>query len=419
MNTYRNRVISDQLQHALTAMPVVAVTGARQTGKTTLVRDLCPGGVRAFFSLDHIELLEQLEGNADSFLDRAPVTIDEVQRLPELLLAVKRHVDSGPRRAGEFLLTGSANISLLEGVADSLAGRAYYLELHPFCPVEWAGKPERLRLLDLLFSSDFDPMDWAIEQGNWIPWALKGGFPAALLQTSDRGRDTWFAGYVQTYLERDLRQIQDVSSLPDFRRLMRLAATRVGRLLNQAEIGRDAGLTQPTAHRYLNLLDVGYQIARIDPFAVNTTSQVVKSKKLFWRDCGLAAWLARYRSPDELQGAPDLGFWLEQAFFQTLAVWVSLDPTRRHIYYWRDRSGNELDFILERDGDIVAVEIKAGEKVDAADAKGLKAFKEKLKVRRSILKNSVVFHTGTLARPLADAIYSLPLGCFFPAGERT
>jgi predicted AAA+ superfamily ATPase len=195
---------------------------------------------------------------------------------------------------------------------------------------------------------------------------------------------------------------------------MRLAATRVGRLLNQSEIGRDAGLAQPTAHRYLNLLEVGCQIARLEPYSTNPTSRIVKSKKLFWRDSGLAAWLARYRTPGELADAPDKGFWLEQALFQTLAVWASLDPTRRHLHYWRDRSGNEVDFVLEHDGDLVALEIKAGENVTLSDAKGLMAFSESLKQRNRLLKSSVVLHMGTTSRQLGPATYALPAGCFFP-----
>jgi len=417
MNSLKKRFACGMLRQALEVMPVVVVTGARQTGKTTLVRELCPGDDRTFYSLDQIEIQQQFRSTPESLLKHLPTTIDEVQRIPELLLTIKTMVDSGPRRPGAYLLTGSANLSLLSNVADSLAGRAYYLELHPFCPVEWCDLPERLSCIDSLFRRNFDCREWPCDRGDWIEWAIRGGFPSALSQENDQARDIWFSGYVQTYLERDLREIQQVSSLPDFRRMMRLAAARVGRLLNQSEIGRDAGIKQPTAHRYLNLLETGYQIARLDPYATKRTSQIVKSKKLFWRDTGLGAWLNRYRTRDDLEQAPDIGFWLEQAFFQTLAVWASLDPSRRHLYYWRDRRGNEVDFILENDGDLVALEIKTAEKVGPRDAAGLNSFKESLKGRKELLINSAVLHTGTSSRPFGDNVYALPIGYFFPDYE--
>ncbi len=405
MNGIRNRWFSRNLESALKVLPVTVVTGARQTGKTTLVRML--GAKRSFFTLDDFGVLDQAERNPDSLLDSRPVTLDEVQRAPQLLLAVKRAVDE-QRRAGDFVLTGSANLLLMGRVADTLAGRAIYLELPPFCPAEWSQRKGALEPVNRLFAPDFDLGDWPDKKGNWQRWLLRGGFPPALAIESDRDRGLWFAAYVQTYLERDLRQLSDVASLPDFQRLMALAANRTGKLLNQADLARDAALSHPTAHRYLNLLETGCLITRIRPLAANPSSSMVKAPKLLWSDCGLAAWLAGIRSAEEISKRLDSGFWLEQTIYQTLQSWRALDPTNRRIHYWRDRAGHEVDFILERDGKLVAVEIKASHQANLSDAAGIQALKSVLTKKQSLVR-SVVLHAGK-ARPLDKDVFALPWG---------
>ncbi len=399
------------MQAALRALPVVVLTGARQVGKTTLAQAACPPA-RTFLTLDDIGVLGQAQRDPDSLLSARPLTLDEVQRAPEVLLAVKRQVDRR-RTAGDFLLTGSANLLLLGTVADSLAGRAVYIDLPPFCPLEWLGRKDGLAPFDLLFQPDFDLRDWPEASGEWQWWLRSGGFPSALMAPTEEARRFWFAGYVQTYLERDLRQLSDVSNLPDFQRLMTVAANRTGRLVNQSDMGRDAGLPQATAHRYLNLIETGCLITRLPPYATNPATGLVKAKKLFWNDGGLAAWLAGIRSHDQLVERNDLGFWLEQAVYQTLQTWRSLDPAGRRLHYWRDRTGHEVDFILEQEGTLVALEIKAGSMATLSDARGLAAFKESLGTR-TVLRRSVVLHGGP-ARPLGEDAFALPWGWMFPA----
>jgi hypothetical protein len=405
MNSIRPRWFALNLESALRVLPVTVVTGARQTGKTTLVKSFDPR--RAYFTLDDVGVLGQAERHPDALLTSRPVTLDEVQRTPPLLLAVKRAVDER-RHAGDFLLTGSANLLLMGHVADTLAGRAIYLDLPPFCPAEWQQRKDALQPLDQLFEPDFDFRDWPVEPGNWPVWLLRGGFPPALAITSDSDRSLWFAAYIQTYLERDLRQLSAVSSLPDFQRVMALAAHRTGRLLNQADLARDATLTHPTTHRYLNLLETGCLITRIRPYATNPNVALVKTPKLLWTDCGLAASLAGIKSPAEVMARPDVGFWLEQTLFQTLQTWRALDPLQRKLHFWRDRSGHEVDFLLEQGGKLVALEIKNGSIVTSADAAGLRAFRDSIKTNQRLVRG-VVLHAGQ-ARPLEAGILALPWG---------
>lgn len=347
-----------------------------------------------YYTLDDLGILEQAEITPESLLEERPVTIDEVQRAPALLMAVKRAVDKA-REPGDFFLTGSANLLLMKGLAESLDGRAIYFDLPPFCPVEWLKKKDPLKPFDKLFSDTFDmKKDWPEGKGDFPKWLLRGGFPSAIENDSDSERAVWFSAYSQTYLERDLRQLSEVSSLSDFQRLMRIAAQRTGKIINQADLARDAALSHSTAHRYLNLLETGCLLSRLPPYASNLTTTMVKSPKLLWADCGLAAWLAGISDAASLKRRDDLGFWLEQAIFQTLQVWKSCDPERRRLYFWRDSKNNEVDFILEQEGMLVALEVKTAENVRLSDAKGIVAFKDALK-KKSYL-NVQLFYMGDI-----------------------
>jgi predicted AAA+ superfamily ATPase len=294
-----------------------------------------------------------------------------------------------------------------------LAGRAIYLELPPFCPAEWLQRKHALSPIDRLFASDFDFREWPTEVGNWPAWLLRGGFPPALSIAVDQDRTLWFSAYTQTYLERDLRQLSAVSSLPDFQRVMALAAHRTGRLLNQADLARDAGLSHPTTHRYLNLLETGCLVTRISPFATNPTVALVKAPKLLWADCGLAASLAGIKTPGEATIRPDAGFWLEQTLFQTLQSWRALDPLHRKLHFWRNRAGQEVDFILEHEGQWVALEIKTASTVTHSDTSGIRAFRDSLKKSQHLVRG-VVLHSGQ-ARPLDTNILALPWGWMVPS----
>ena len=409
MNEIKPRWFGRNLETALRVLPVAVVTGARQTGKTTLVQSL--DATRAFYSLDDVGVLDQAQRYPESLLATRPLTLDEVQRAPQLLLAVKRAVDKR-RRAGDFLLTGSANLLLMERVSDTLAGRALYLELPPFCPAEWQQRKNALQPLDRLFAPDFDPREWPDEPGDWPAWLLRGGFPPALAIAAEAERNLWFSAYIQTYLERDLRQLSAVSSLPDFQRVMALGAQRTGRLLNQADLARDAALSHPTTHRYLNLLETGCLITRLRTYTTNPSVAMVKAPKLLWADCGLAAALAGIRCAGDLVKRPDAGFWLEQTLFQTFQTWRALEPSRRRLHCWRDRSGREVDFVLEQDGRLVAIEIKNSSQVTLSDASGLQAFKVGVK-RKQMLIRSVVLQAGK-ARPLGPEVLALPWGWMVP-----
>jgi predicted AAA+ superfamily ATPase len=406
VNKNNSRWLEPLLAKALSVFPVVVVAGARQVGKTTLVRNLCPGPKRRYFTLDSLDVLSQAKESPDSLLEDLPVTLDEVQRAPELLLAVKRAVDRG-RVAGGILLTGSANFSLLRSVADSLAGRAVYLELSPFCKEEWEGSRKSLDLIDGLFREKLDIDAWEGPRVDWRQMLCRGGFPPALEIEDDAARGMWFGGYVQTYLERDLRQLSNVGNLGDFQMLMRLAAGRTARLLNESDLARDAGISQPTCHRHMQWLEVGCLISRLEAFHANASSGMRKAKKLMWQDSGLAAWLAGICCADDVSKRPDEGFWLEQAVFQTLQAWRAMDSASRRITHWRDGGKRDVDFILETPEGIVGLEIKASQNVTPSDGIGLRALCAAMPKGRPFLRG-IVLYGGTEPRSLGGQISALP-----------
>src|SRR5688572_2933490 len=364
------RLVTQSLADRLRVMPAVVVTGARQTGKSTLAQALTPGD-RRYFSLDDLDVMDAARRDPEVLVGGdQPVTLDEVQREPDLLRAVKRAIDRR-RRPGQFLLTGSANLLLMRQVSESLAGRASYLTLWPMTRREQKGFGRCGIWDELLATPDEGWRDLLAAQPddaeNWQDLARRGGFPTpAIHMRTARERAIWFDGYVRTYLERDLQDLASIAALPDFRSLMRAASLRVGQLANQTELGRDVALPQPTVHRYLNLLETSYLLVRLPAYAVNRTKRLIKAPKLYWGDTGVALHLAE-RQPE----GPDL----ENVVLQDLLAWRDARLERADVSYWRTASGEEVDFVLEAGGRLLPIEVKASGRPRLADASHLRAFR--------------------------------------------
>jgi predicted AAA+ superfamily ATPase len=395
------RIAHRALAAAQRALPVAVVTGARQTGKTTLVRDLVDTPTRAYLTLDDLDILEQANRAPDDLVARAPrMTLDEVQRAPDLLIAIKRAVDAR-RTRGRFIVTGSANLLLMRGVGDSLAGRAGYLTLWPMARREQRGLGRAGLWPELLATKDSDWQDVLAgehDEEDWQSRARQGGYPTPSLELDrDEDRLTWFRGYVQTYLERDLVDVGSVGSLPDYRRLMRAAALRIGQLVNQTELGRDVALPQPTVHRWLNLLETSYQLIRLPAYSRNRTKRLIKTPKIYWADTGLGLHLSGLDAPT--------GAHLENLILNDLLVWRDADPDRPEICYWRTASGEEVDFVIDTGETLVPVEVKATTRPQVSDARTLRAFREEYG-RRS--RPGLLLHGGSLLQWLSPGILAAP-----------
>lgn len=396
------RLAQTTLRRAAAAMPAVVVTGPRQCGKSTLVRELEPAGLRAYFTLDDFDTLAQARTAPDDLVYRAErLTLDEVQRAPDLLIAVKSAIDQ-ERTAGRFLITGSANLLLMKQVAESLAGRAFYLTLRPMTRSELAGRggaglwPELCSAPDKAWP---DVVQASLRpRSDWREFVRRGGFPTPALQMSNaEERRFWFAGYVQTYLERDLQDLAAISALPDFRRLMQAAAIRVGGILNQTELGRDVALPQPSVHRYLNLLETSYQLIRLPAYAVNRTKRLIKSPKTYWGDTGLGA---------HLSGATELhGGFMENLVLLDLLAWSEAQLDSPQIFYWRTASNQEVDLVIDHASGLIPIEVKTATRARVADASHLQAFRAEYGKHA---RAGLLLHNGDSVEWLAPGILAAP-----------
>ena len=395
------RFVTRSLGDRLRVMPAVVVTGARQTGKSTLAQALAPGK-RRFVSLDDLDVVDLARRDPEALLGGVqPVTLDEVQREPDVLRAVKRAIDRR-RRPGQFLLTGSANLLLMKQVSESLAGRASYLTLWPMTRREQKGLGRCGLWDELLDARDEDWRDLLVAQPDepedWRALARRGGFPTpAVHLKTPQDRAIWFDGYVRTYLERDLQDLASIAALPDFRRLMRAAALRLGQLVNQTELARDVALAQPTVHRYLNLLETSYLLVRLPTYAVNRTKRLIKSPRLYWGDTGLALYLA--------EGAEPGGAHLENLVLHDLLAWRDARLEHAEVLYWRTAIGEEVDFVIETGGRLLPIEAKATNRPRLGDAAHLRTFRAEYgkKARAGLL-----LHTGTALEWLTPDVLAAP-----------
>lgn len=398
------RAASTAVMHGLRVSPVVVVLGARQTGKSTLVRSLPSLAGYPYLTLDDFDLRAQAKADPEAVVERAPsLIIDEVQRARDLLIAVKRAVDrDSERRPGRFVLTGSANLLMMETIGETLAGRALYITLWPFT------RRERLGLGGTGIWSELLAEGFArwrevisrqtVPQEDWRQVVRLGGFPVpAHVMPDEDARASWFSGYVQTYLERDLQALRAVENLADFRRLMRAACLRIGGLINQTELGRDVGISQPQVHRFLNLMETSFQAIRVPAYAVTRTKRLIKSPKLYWCDTALALHLAGETEPR--------GAHLENLVLMDLVAWRDTRAQRPEVLYWRTAAGEEVDFVVEAAGRTLPIEIKAAARLTPADARGLESF---LAEYSDSSDGALILYGGHETFPLTRRVLAVP-----------
>lgn len=404
MTAYRKRELGDLTRRALARMPVVVVTGLRQAGKSTFLQHEPGLADRLYVSLDDFAQLEAARRSPETFVRREePLTIDEAQKCPELLTAIKREVDRR-RRPGHYLLSGSANFALLGGISESLAGRAVYLTLHPFTRREIAGDLHAEPFLKRFFASPRLPQ--TDSHRTVAPEdVLRGGMPSICLgESGDAG--LWFTGYEQTYLERDVRQLARITDLIAFRRLLRLAALRTGQLLRVSELARDAKLNASTTARYLDLMEASFVFSRLSPYLVNRASRLIKSPKLFVGDSGLAAHLAGVTDPRLQTDDPIRGALVETYVAQNLSAVIEARWPEARLFYWHVQGRYEVDFVVEVGRESLAIEVKSATRWDQRDTAGLRAFL----ATTAHCKAAILAYSGSDAVQLEDRLWAIPLG---------
>jgi predicted AAA+ superfamily ATPase len=398
------------LKEYLKKFPIVAVIGARQVGKTTLVRDLLKE-TRKYLTFDEETVVLTARENPRSFLTQEDkITIDEIQKLPEILPTLKQIVDE-KRVSGRFLLTGSANLLLLPKIKETLAGRVVYIELEPLtifeCLKEKTSIPKLIKVLQAKSAENC----WKILKQlkpNQVPLKkliFRGGYPSAWLENNDHLRQAWFKGYVSSYLERDIRDISRIKNLYEYRKFLALAAFRCGQLLSKSDLARDCGISYSTANHFFNLLLSTFQIFIIEPYYKNIGKRLIKAPKLMWTDTGLALHLQGIDSWEELERLGRIGHLLENKIAIELKALLSVFMPLAKLFYWRTSAGAEVDFIIEHKGKVIPIEVKWAERIDHYDLRGIEAF---LKDFRGSADWGIVLYQGNNLLKVKDNLFLVP-----------
>jgi predicted AAA+ superfamily ATPase len=365
------RFLRERVVSALADTPVVLLHGPRQCGKTTLARQVCEPLGYGYLTFDDDTVRAAALADPTGFVAGLParMVLDEVQRVPEIFTALKVAVDSD-RAPGRFLLTGSANVLLLPRLADSLAGRIEPLRLHPLAQCELAGRQSGF--LHSLFGASFGLRRHARLADQLAECVVAGGFPAALARPAQRRRD-WYRAYVETRVQRDVRDLRRIGALDTLPRLLAAAAAQTARLVNVADLAGPFHVSRPTIRDYVTLLERVFLIEQLPPWHSNRLSRLVKTPKLHLCDTGLAAALLRVDAASLLRDRALLGQLLDTFVLQELrrmACWQTEPVTFQH---FRDKDGVEVDLVLERGaGEVAGVEVKAAASVTEADFRGLR-----------------------------------------------
>lgn len=400
------RHLGNHLLSASQYFKVVLLLGARQTGKSTLLRYLFPHAKMIVF--DPVQDLYEARKDPDKFLDLfpPPLILDEVQFAPELLAALKRRVDLQPS-TGLYYLSGSQNFSVLKSISESMAGRVAIFQLNPFTPLEMTGLGEKIGWLESYLTN---PKAFvAAPHGSIAPlpplneFLFRGTYPHAT-QLPLPQLNTFFLSYIQTYVERDVRLVENIANLSLFGDFLRLAANTTAQEINASHLGRELGLAPQTARKWLNLLIYTYQWIELLPYHGNSLKRLSDKRKGYFKDTGLACHLMRIHSPEALVTSMKMG-----ALFETWVVNYILElcalTSPVNSYHWRSHGGAEIDLILERDGALYPIEIKCKAKPKSGDCTALRSFHKSYP--KAKIMPGLVIHAGEESYPLDEDICAL------------
>lgn len=398
----KKRTIESILKIALKTFPVVLLNGARQVGKSTLALD----NFKNYLTFDDGELRLYAKENPKGFLKNLelPICLDEIQKVPTILEYIKMHIDSN-RVNGNFLLTGSSNVLDHKDSKDTLAGRLCELRLHPLSSKEKNDKPFE-NIIEKLINRDFKlaKKDYSDEIINHI---IDGGYPE-IIELEGLSKDLWFKSYIATYIERDARDLADIRDIDSFIKFVNILATRSGTILNKSALSNDIGIKDITTDNYLSIINRIYQATLLKPYFINIGKSFVKSAKVFFNDTGVLCSLLRINSKEQLLNSPYSGQIFETYVFCELQKHLSYLQKSAQIFHYRTNDKKEIDFIIEIDNEILAIEIKQSASVKKDD------FKHIIDLQNKIDKKclGIVFYNGDMVVEFTDDLVAIPFGVF-------
>ncbi len=401
--------VDNILLEALAISPVVLLSGSRQVGKSTLCLTL-EQEYRVFDNLT-----ERASASSDPVGYIAalpnPITLDEIQKVPELLEGIKIAIDKN-RINGSFLLTGSANVLDMKKAKDTLAGRIIEIPMWPLSQKELQHKPDE-NIIDTLFTKGVNALNTtSIQLNEQLNAIVEGGYPEIVKINSKRGRSLWFNAYISTYIERDIRDVGELRDISAFIRFYNIIATRSCGLVNKSGLANDANLSEPTINNYLVMLEMIYQISLLKPYSSNISKRFIKSSKMFMTDSGLFCHLLGIQSADELKTSRHKGDVVETFVYSELLKHISYSETQPKMYHYRTTDKKEIDFIIEKVDKIFAIEVKASQSIKK------EAFKHIIDFQKKSSKNivGIVLYAGNTVLSFSDEEYkryALPLSVFF------
>lgn len=400
---YLSRSIERAIVDALRDFPSLILTGPRQSGKTTLLRHLL-GGTHQYVSLEDFDNRELAISDPKYFLNlyKPPVIFDEVQYAPKLLSGIKFLIDEDRHTNGQYVLTGSQNLLLMEKVTETLVGRAAIVNLLPLSSMEKRGRSE----LSWPWERDLThlPAGTGLTPQSVAEDIFAGGFPG-VFKLKGQSAQLWFQNYLQTYIERDVRQIKQITDQPMFHRFMRILATRSGQLLNLASVAHDIGLSSATVREWLAILMVSHHVVLLAPYYANIGKSLVKTSKLYFTDTGLLCHLLGIQSAGQLATHLSAGQVFETAVFSELYKSFLNRAREPRIYFWRTEAGTEVDFVMDLGGRLVPLEAKFTATPFGHDAKTVRQF---LKDFPAEADTGWVIHAGERMGPMGKGIWGYP-----------
>jgi len=402
---YIHRTLEPVILRAARHFPVVMLTGPRQSGKTTLLKYLLAKSHR-YVSLEPPDIQSAAGSDPRGFLELnpPPAIFDEIQYAPGLLPYIKERVDANRDRPGQYILTGSQNLLLAQGVTESRAGRAAILRLFPLAYREISNKPQA-------------PFPWEgrartaargpVYKPLWESF-LRGGYPE-LVANPEMDRNLWHASYVQTYLERDVRSLRQVGDLSQFQSFLRALAARSAQLFNLSETARDLGVAVNTIKAWLSVLEATYQVIILRPYFANLGKRIVKTPKVYFSDVGILCYLVGLRDPEHAMAGPMGGILMETAVVNEVFRTLNHQGKESQVYFWRTSAGVEVDLIVDTGATLIPIEVKQSTTPTRRMARSVEVFRKDFAKKA---QRGYVVHPGDTRLPLSPDVWAWPFAEF-------